>query len=263
MSTNTKALTPIDTVRQTLEAMSKDFKTALPAQVTPEKFIRVVVTALRLNPGLLDLDRQSLYASCMRAAQDGLLPDGREAALVPFKGKVQYMPMVGGICKKVRNSGELSTIDSQVVHEGDEYEAWIDEKGQHFKHRKARENRGTPILTYAYAITKDGGFFFEEIDMEQMSAIEAASRAKEGPWSGPFREEMMRKSAIRRLAKYRLPSSTDLDEVIRRDDDMYDLEGKTEEELKPEPKTTPTRLGKIIEAQATEESPSSTEEVPI
>lgn len=241
----TKTLAPLDAVRADLQRMAPQFAMALPSNVTPEKFVRVIVTAIQNNPKLLEANRQSLYSATMKCATDGLIPDGREAALVPFKDTVNYLPMVGGLMKKARNSGEISTIDAQVVCQNDKYDAWIDEKGQHFRHEKARGERGPAFVTYAYAITKDGGFFFEEIDEEQMKAIENSSRAKDGPWNGPFRDEMKRKSAIRRLAKYRLPSSADLDEVVRRDDDMYELE----KEEKAEPNGKPSRLGKIIDQQ--------------
>jgi recombination protein RecT len=219
----TKQESPIDSVRNSLTAMANDFKMALPAHVTPEKFIRVVLTSLRMNPALLNCDRTSLFASAMRCAQDGLLPDGREAALVQFGNKVQYMPMIGGICKKARNSGEISALDAQVVHSNDEYNSWIDEKGQHFNHKKARKDRGEPVLTYAYAISKDGTLYFEEMTEDEMKEVRKISRAgSSGPWSGPFQDEMRRKTALRRLAKYRIPSSSDLDDVIRVDDEMYD-----------------------------------------
>jgi recombination protein RecT len=147
--------------------------------------------------------------------------------------------MVGGICKKVRNSGELATLDSQVVHEKDEYDSWTDEKGPHFKHKKARGERGKPIITYAYATTKDGSFFFEELTEEDIQAIRSASKAKDsGPWAGPFADEMRRKSAVRRLAKYRLPSSTDLDTVIRRDDELFDFSKPSEDDILPLQKPT-------------------------
>lgn len=220
----TKQADPIVEVRERFEALSQDFKMALPAHVTPEKFIRVVMTSLRLNQDLLACDRTSLFASAMRCAQDGLLPDGREAALVKYGAKVQYMPMIGGICKKARNSGEIAALDSQVVYENDTYDSWIDEKGQHFSHKKARKDRGEPILTYAYAISKDGTLYFEEMTEAEMSEIRKVSRAGgSGPWNGPFQNEMRRKTAIRRLAKYRIPSSSDLDDIIRADDEMYDL----------------------------------------
>ena len=92
------------------------FRAALPAHIPVERFVRVVLTAIQTSPKLAQMDRASLWNACMRAAQDGLLPDGREGALVPFKGKVTWIPMVGGIRKKVRNSEAIATWDVHAVH---------------------------------------------------------------------------------------------------------------------------------------------------
>lgn len=218
-----KALKPIDELRGNLTRMEPQFAMVLPKSIPAEKFVRVVMTAVQGNPDILNADRNSLFSSALKCATDGLLPDGRQAALIVRGGKVSYEPMVAGYCVRARNSGEISSIDAVVVYQNDEYDAWVDEKGQHFLHRKAKGDRGEVLLTYAYAITKDGGFYFEEIDEKQMQAIEAVSRAKTGPWKGDFKDEMRRKSAIKRLGKYRLPSSTDLESVIRHDDEGIDF----------------------------------------
>lgn len=210
-----------------------DFKSILPSHILSDKFKAVVITAVQRSPNLLSLNRASLFVACQDCAKDGLIPDGREAALIPSKGNVRYSPMVAGICKKARNSGEILTIDAIVVKKKDHYESWVDEKGQHFRHIKFRDgDRGEDILTYAYAITKDGGFYFEEINEEQMKAIEKCCTAKTTPWKGDFREEMKRKSGLHRLCKYRVPSNTDLIGVISRDNDMYDLDDPAEEKVK-------------------------------
>lgn len=222
MATQNQTLAPIDEVRGTIARMAPQFKAALPAQIPVERFVRIVQTAVATNTDLLGVERTSLYAAAMKCAQDGLLPDGREAAIVKYGNTARYMPMVGGIAKKVRNSGDLKTLNAEVVYENDEYDHWSDEKGEHFTHRRGKGQRGNPVLTYAYAITKDEALYFEEIDETQMKAIEGCSQASNGPWKGPFKDEMRRKSAIRRLAKYRLPISSDLDAVLRVDDDMYD-----------------------------------------
>jgi phage RecT family recombinase len=206
--------------------MAEEWKKALPAHVPVERFQRIVVTAVATNSDLLRCRPDDLFAEFMKCAQDGLVPDGREATILVYgkdSPEPKYSPMIGGICKKARQSGEILTMDAQVVKEKDQYESWIDEKGPHFKHVKARGDRGEDVLTYAYATTKDGGYYHEEIDEAQMIEIEKCSRARTGPWKGPFRDEMKRKSALRRLGKYRLPSSTDLDQVLRRDDELFDL----------------------------------------
>lgn len=240
-----KQVAVIDEVQSSLTAMVPEFKKALPAHVTPEKFVRIAITALKTNPDILQCDRQSIYSSLMRCAQDGLLPDGREATITKYGQLARYSPMIGGICKKARNSGEIKMIDAVEVFTKDFYEAWTDEGGPHFKHVKARGDRGEPMLTYAYAITKDNGLFFEEVDEAQMAAIEKVSVAKTGPWKGDFRGEMKRKSVLRRLCKYRLPSSTDLEEIIRHDDDLFEFDGKDQPR---EPRKS--RLAGILEQNA-------------
>ena len=248
----TKTLTAIQQVEGILTNM--EFKSILPSHVNEEKFRQVVVTALQKNSDLLNLNRMSLYSACKECATDGLLPDGREAALVPFKGSVKYMPMVQGVTKMARNSGEIATIDAQVVYVNDEFSSWVDEKGAHFRHEKTRKEKGAVLLTYAYAITKDGGFFFEEIDEEQMKAIQECSKGKNTPWNGPFKNEMRRKSALRKLCKYRIPSSSDIDTVIRRDDDFYDINnaGKPVDEEKPA-EVKKSKLEDVVESANSEE----------
>lgn len=249
----TKAITPVEAFKGDIEKMKGEFKVTLPSHIPPEKFIRAAQTAAQMNPDLAKADRRLLFGELMKCAHDGLIPDGRESVITTFNtnGVItpKYNPMVGGLCKRARNSGEISTIDAVEVCQNDTYEAWIDEKGQHFKHVRAHVNRGNVVLTYAYAITKDGGFYFEEISEEQMKHIEAASRAKMGPWKGPFKGEMRRKSALRRLMKFRLPSSSDLDQLMDRDKDLYEGDKpETEGEQTPPPSTS-NRLNNIVEAQ--------------
>lgn len=251
MSTEVEKVKPIEEVRGALSKMKDQFSAALPKQIDPEKFVRVVMTAVQNNQKLVtDATRQSLYSACMKCASDGLLPDGREAALVIFKGEVAYMPMVGGILKKVRNSGELSSITSQMVHKNDRFRFWIDVDGEHIDHEPLMfGDRGEAIGVYALAKTKDGAVYVEVLDKAQVLAIKNVSRAQDGPWKGAFEFEMWRKSAIRRLSK-RLPMSTDLEAVIKRDDDFYDLDAPKAPAA--EPSTKPKKLGKIIKDRVAE-----------
>ena len=263
-----KQITKIEEVRNSLTKMQDQFKAALPSHIPPQKFIRVAMTALQLNPKLLECDRRSLYGELIKCSQDGLLPDGSEAAVIPYGNKATYQPMVKGLCKRARNSGEISSMDAQVVYENDEYDAWTDEKGPHFKHRKARANRGPAILTYAYAITKDGGFYFEEITEEEMAAIANCSKGKDSPWKGPFKDEMKRKSAIKRLCKYKLPSSADLDTIIERDNEINPIDeavttAPVTEPIaeEPEPAPEPKKSKSLADAMGVKNEASKVEVV--
>lgn len=215
-------ITPMVAFRGTLEKMNKDLHDALPPQIPVEKFIRTTLTAVQMQPDLLGADRKSLLGSTMRAAQDGLLCDGREAALVIFNTKegkkVQYMPMVGGILKKIRNSGELASISAQVVYDKDHFEYELGDNESITHKPFLGEDRGKQIAVYAVAKTKDGAIYREVMSVADVEKVRAASRAgKFGPWVDWW-DEMAKKTVIRRMAK-RLPSSADLDSVIQADNE--------------------------------------------
>jgi phage RecT family recombinase len=221
-----KALAPIDAFRGQLTAMESQIKMVLPQNIAPEKFTRVVLTAVQQNPDLLNADRKSLFMACMQAAGDGLLPNGNEAAMVVYRTKsgnvAKYMPMVAGILKKVRNSGELLSICCNVVREGEEFKRWVDENGDHLNHTPSFSTNKNIIAVYAIAKTKDGGSYIEVMSEEDVERVRNSSKAKDsGPWSDWW-DAMAKKTVIRRLSK-KLPMSSDLEEVIRRDDEDYEF----------------------------------------
>src|ERR1700751_4253441 len=82
---------PMETVRQALEKMIPQFQLALPKHITPQRMLRVAMTAIQNTPKLLDCDRHSLYAAIMKAAQLGLEPDGilGQAYLIPFDKSIK------------------------------------------------------------------------------------------------------------------------------------------------------------------------------
>ena len=49
-----KAVTPIDSVRNTLELMMPQMAMALPKHMTPERMMRITMTAVQNAPKLLD-----------------------------------------------------------------------------------------------------------------------------------------------------------------------------------------------------------------
>ena len=205
--------------RGQLVAMTPELANALPSHIKPEKFQRVVMTVVQLQPELLKSDRRSLFASCIKCAADGLIPDGREAALVVFSGKIQYMPMFTGLQKRVRNSGEITSIQAHVIYENDEF-AWRQGIESGVDHKpKFPGDRGRAIGAYAIAKFKDGSDpQIEVMDIAQIERVRAVSRAaKNGPWV-QWWDEMARKTVFRRLSKW-LPLDAETDTIMRRDDE--------------------------------------------
>ena len=240
----------INEVRSAIERMSPQFKAALPAHVNVDKFVRVTLTAVQTNPNLLEADRRTLFAAATKAAQMGLLPDGREGAIVTFKGQAQWMPMVAGIMKLVRNSGEISTWSVQAVYENDTFDFCLGDE-EHITHKPNLSNRGKLIAVYSIVTMKDGEKSREVMSVEDVNQIRARSRSgSSGPWQTDF-AEMAKKTVVRRHAK-RLPLSTDIDGVIREDDELFmppepASQEPAQEAEKPSAARRPSRLNKVAE----------------
>lgn len=192
-------------------------KQALPPSITPDRFVRVTLTAVQQNPGVI-VHPASLYSSVIRCAQDGLVPDGREAAFVVFRTRdgerCQYMPMVSGL-RKIAAKHDI-TLTAYVVYEGDKFEYQLGDD-PHVNHKPPAldKERGAPIGAYAVAIVRDTGEkYIEVMSKGQIEEVRAVSRAKDrGPWVDWW-GEMARKTVARRLFK-QLPLP-DLDEASAR-----------------------------------------------
>jgi recombination protein RecT len=239
----------INEVRSAIERMSPQFKAALPAHVSVDRFVRVTLTAVQTNPNLLNADRRTLFAAATKAAQMGLLPDGREGAIVTFKDQAQWMPMVAGIMKLVRNSGEISTWSVQAVYENDQFDFCLGDE-EHITHKPNLANRGKLIAVYSIVTMKDGEKSREVMSVEDVLAIKARSRSgNSGPWVSDF-AEMSKKTVIRRHSK-RLPLSTDIDGVLKEDDELF----------MPEPAQAAPEAAQAAEAPAATRRPSRLQKV--
>lgn len=248
---------PLDELKSQINSLIPEFKKALPQHVSADKFTRVLLTLVTMTPDLVAANRGSLFAACMKAATDGLLLDGREAAIATFKNKnseqrvATYMPMTFGILKKVRNSGELASLNPHVVYKNDEFEYWVDENGEHLKHRPLLgEDRGEPVYAYATAKTKDGALYLEVMSKAEIEQVRNSGRGKDSaPWT-QWWGEMAKKSVIRRLSK-RLPMSTDIDSTIHADDDMFNA--PSEPIVAAEARPTSSRLESLIDTEVPEQ----------
>lgn len=240
MSEEKKQLSPIAEFRGMMEGgMRAEIAKALPKDIDPDRFIRTTITAVQMNPDLLFADRRSLIASCMRAAQDGLLPDGREAVLNIYNTKVknngreewiqqvQYLPMVRGILKTMRNSGVIAHLDAAAVYEKDEF---IFERGDVSRliHRPylGDDDPGKVIAAYVVAKFTNGEIHREVMPRRDIEKTREASKSGNGansPWTKWY-DQMAIKAVIKRAAKL-LPTSSDrLDRVIDHDNEAMGFE---------------------------------------
>ena len=237
--------------KQEIASIANDIKQVTAIPNFADKFIRTAQLAVTMNPDIAKCDKLTVLNACMKAAGDGLVLDGREAALVTFNVKqkdgsykptAQYMPMLTGIIKRVRNSGEISKINAYIVRQNDKFKIKLG-LDPNIEHEPNYDNPGKPIGAYAIARFKDGLDDFEYMPFADIEAIRNRSRSPEkGPWKSDW-EEMAKKTVMRRLAK-RLPMSSELIDMVRRVDEAYDLNA-------PEPETTiDEETGEITETPA-------------
>lgn len=214
--------------------MRPQFKVALPSHISPERFERTVLTALNNTPDLLSADRRSLFNACSKAAQDGLLPDGREGALVIFKDKngkklVQWLPMTYGLIKLMRQSGEIDSVGSRIVFaqeiEDKKFEYFISEGREQLRHEPMLwGDRGEKVLVYAYARWKDGHVDYLPMHRDDVLKRKKVSRAKSeySPWN-VWEDEMWLKTPLKALAK-RMPLSSSIMRALERDEDASEFD---------------------------------------
>lgn len=238
------AVKPIELIRSQLylPSMQDQLKSALPPHVSVEKFLRVAMTALQQNPGLLNMDRPSLFAAVVTSAQLGLLPDAQlgEAYFVPFKGKVTLVPGYRGLLKLARQ-GDIGFVEAEIICQHDDTTYVLGDESR-FESVVNWRDRGPMVAVYALAKYRDGGICARVVMTKaQVDAIRERSQAANGPaWTDNY-DEMAKKTALRRLAKL-LPLSTtagnafrlsELQEELGRPGRVIDGEVESDEEAKP------------------------------
>jgi recombination protein RecT len=212
----------------TLEKAMPKMADALPAHITQDKFRQVAATAIGNTPMLrecMESNPAKVLTALTQCASDGLLPNGKQAALVPFRSKggmdLTYIPMIAGVLQRMRNSGEVESVSARIVYEQDEFEVVYgdEEKIVHTPCKTGKQ--GDPIGAYAIIRLTSGEVYREYMTRAEIMQVKNASRAKGGPWSGPFETEMWRKTVLKRAAKY-CPFSDDVAAVLDRDNNFYD-----------------------------------------
>lgn len=216
---------------------------ALPSVLTPERYTRMVMTALSTNPQLQQCTPESFLGAVMQAAQLGVEPNTPlgQAYLIPFRNKgrleVQFQLGYKAYLDLAYRSGEVTIIDAQAVHKNDEfeYEYGLDPK---LKFKPALTDRGEVIAYYAMFKTKMGGFNF--IVMSKEDIVNHAKQYSQSfgssfsPWKSNF-DSMAKKTVLKQVLKYaplksEFAKNLAADETIKTDiqPNMVDLADETE-----------------------------------
>lgn len=224
----TKAARPADpssTMKAYITRMKGEIAKALPSVMTPERFTRIVTSAISTTPQLAQTTPQSFLGAMMTAAQLGLEPNTPlgQAYLLPYKnhGRLECQFQLGykGLIDLAYRSGQVTIIQAHEVREHDEFEYSFGlEPTLH--HVPARSDRGAVIGYYAMFRTKDGGFGFEVMSREDVEAhAKHYSKSYGGsfsPWSTNF-DEMAKKTVLKKCLKY-APLKSDFVRAVASDE---------------------------------------------
>ena len=195
-----------------------------------DQFMAMAAALVGANPRWLqrDHDRNSLFTACMHAAESKL-------SLDPNLGHIYFVPrrvkgvwhiffQVGyrGYMELAFRSGHFIAFNAEPVYEGDKFE-YEEGTSPFVRHVRALRPAGNRRLIGAWAravprvMTAESPF--KVITAEEVETAKKLSASGSGgfsPWS-KFYEDMVRKTAVRRLAKF-LHLATDLQRVVGLED---------------------------------------------
>lgn len=236
------------TMKGLIVSMEGQIKKALPSVITPERFTRMVLTALSTTPRLQECTPKSFLGAMMMAAQLGVEPNTPlgQAYLIPYKnhGVLECQFQIGfkGLIDLAYRSGEVTDISAHAVHENDvfEYELGLTPK---LRHVPAMKERGEVVMYYAVFHTKSGGYGFEVMSrddvIQHMNEFSKAAGKGFSPWQTHF-DEMAKKTVVKKVLKY-APLKTEFMRAIGTDEtikssivqDMTDEPDETIIEVEP------------------------------
>lgn len=241
MSTVAEAPKKQLTIRDHLnsEGMKNHLKMALPKHLTPDRMVRVALTAMTRTPKLAECDQASFFQALFQCSQWGLEPDGRRAHLIPFenkrKGIVECQLIIDykGLAELAYRSGIVKSINAAEVRDGDIFEYDCGRVVRHVPHFLRRDpgkpaSSGEVYAYYASAEMGNGATATQVMSLEEVNAIRDKSQgymsfkkgyAKSSIWID-HPHEMGKKTVFKRLSKW-LPLSADFRSAVEHDDGDY------------------------------------------
>ena len=212
------------TLKSQVDAMMPAIKRALPKVITPERFSRIVITAITNSPALQKCSSTSFLGAMMNAAQLGLEPNTPlgQAYLIPYGNQCQFQIGYQGLIEVARRAG--TTVEAHEIKANDDFSYTL---GLHpdMIHKPALNNRGETVGYYAIWHNKDlSGFEVMTKDEIKAFAEKKSKAYKAGPWQTDF-DAMAKKTVLKQALKY-APKSVELENAMAADSTVKDVEQK-------------------------------------
>lgn len=216
-----------------IQKKEKDFEKFLPkkSDVDINKFIKLAKMTLINHPYIFSRDRNSLMKALIDCATFGLYPDSKEAALVPVGREVLFMPMIGGILKRLRAAKNISNILCDTVTHKELKENCFTydtiDGVEQLSHRRLmtekRMQKENIAIVYAQIIYSDRPDKpVEIVDIEMLEQIKKGKDRAGSPWD-KFFYRMAQKTAIKGLIRKVSLEGVDFHDLLQKDDDLLML----------------------------------------
>lgn len=211
-----------------IKNMEPEIKKALPSVMTPERFMRMALSATNMSPKLLKCEKMTFLSALMSAAQLGLEPNTPlgQAHLIPYwsnkrkRYECQFQIGYQGYKELFYRNENNCNVDAYPVYENDEfsYELGLN---PNIIHKPALSNRGKVIAYYSIWKSKTGGFGISVMSKEDMETfykekVEPNKKGQSSPWDTDY-EAMAKKTVLKRNLKY-APLNADIRRLIANDD---------------------------------------------
>lgn len=204
------------TYMEVTEAFRKDggsearaLRMMFPTKQEQDRYLAVVFGLLARESDILQTcTSASIIDSIKVAGTMGLEPGTTDGSLIRRGNKCTFLPEYGGYLKRIRNSGKVQDVDTQLVYEHDDFSYRLGTDPV-IEHVPTLDDRGNITHVYAWALMNSGKYLIDVLDRAEINLIRDTYGSKDkqgnlvGPWVTSY-GEMSRKTAIRRLSK-RLP----------------------------------------------------------
>lgn len=219
------------------ESFNAAFKDPKEADRVMQREITYAAQAMLANNYLIGCAQQypqEFVNALKNVALSGLSlsPALKQAYLVPFKGKVSFMPSYMGMQDLLANNGHVRKIESYAVFEGDEFEIQhgTEEKLVHKPNPWGERTKDKMLGCYWIAELTDGTKLFNNMTKaeieEVMKRSPSVAKGKTSPWDTDY-IEMARKTCLRRGFKA-LPKGSISDERMKVVEAAFDYDEKVE-----------------------------------
>jgi recombination protein RecT len=208
------------------EQAIEQLKMALPdIGVNPQRIARIAFTSITLNPDLLRCTPASILRSVILSAQYGLLPDGRQAHLIPYGDQCTFQPDYKGLIALIRRSPKVASYVLDAVFEEDEFEI-ISGTERFIKHKpnlKGKRDINHLLCVYSQIKYDNGEIDFDYMTKQECLTVRdnhAQKSSKTGKFSPAWEKdtiEMCKKSVSKRHAK-KADLSNEVHSAIKADD---------------------------------------------